>query len=985
MNLVNFSTAIHRLARLSAANPGSDAALRRAPTLKTMLIGIASAFSQAGKDPSLPQSLSNVTWSIATLRIVDTRILELAASLAVLNMKDFKNFELSSLLWSYAKLGTADSMVAVVGPLFRAATNRLIACSKGAGFRSLATAAWAFATARQASQRLFRCISQEACTCLSTANSQEMANLIWACSTVGHKDEVLFNCVAQECVPRLEEFKAQELSNTFWGFASNDFYHEAFFQKALALAQDLHLQPQHMANIIWAAARLKRKHPASRAAVLRLIPKCGKGINAFKPQEIASVAQGVAKIFTPEAETGKLPHLSTPEFLSQFPVPPQVLQLFAVFAPLLRDYISVFSDQSLANLISSFGMLGLHFNQELVAVLEHQVMTRAPAMDNALLITVLRACTQSPQLFRLEGLLATRIGTVITQLKDKELRSLDFTRSVKLGVPCRDEEPSAADLLRWCQEVSGNAQAGVGRSARAAACANFSSWAPQDNSSHRGPPAQQRQNSEAGQPGSSFGSRNDDFQQARARVHDFDHRPRNDDFQQAGDQGFLFKQKSVDFQQARDQGFSSSPRNDDLQQAGHQGFGFRPRNDDFQQAQSQNFRQSNPPLNNQRFDIFRQSQPNNIFNHHQQQPQNPSHSAGTQLDMFAQFSEQSFHEQSSSRGYAEDVFNGSGIPAPGHWANARIGSAPGLHEVSGADQHVNGYGYPQQQMPLRRDPAPPQSSQAMHLYPPQDEPHFQSDLLGHISEQQSHQMRQLQQLQESNQMRQLQQLQELERLLRSVGQNVNEPLQTAHQNHPGSPSYIPAEPQLAPVPVAQSSWFPKPKSCIPPPFLPPPAPSFAPEVAWSHASSQPELLPLTRRNELDSAISWKNDPLLEDEDDHFDSNQPAGVPRLDTAMSWKRDPLIEDEDDLLDFHWPAGVPRVETGDVGFGSSSAHFYQHRKDDLLDFHWPAGVPRIETGDVGFGTSSAHFNHHRKDPIDEDLLDFQWGGDESRHAQL
>ncbi|CAE8646511.1 unnamed protein product, partial [Polarella glacialis] len=426
---------------------------------------------------------------------------------------------------------------------------------------------------------------------------------------------------------------------------------------------------------MWAAARLKRKHPASRAAVLRLIPQCLQCINAFKPQEIASVAQGVAKIFTPEAETGKLPHLSTPEFLSQFPVPPQVLQLFAVFAPLFKDYISVFSDQSLANLISSFGMLGLHFNQELVAVLEHQVMTRAPAMDNALLITALRACTQSPQLFRLEGFLATRIGTVITQLKNKELRSLDFTRSVKLGIPCRDEEPSAADLLRWCQEVSGNAQAGAGRSTHAAA---FNSWAPQ-----------------AGQPQT---SRNDDFQQARARVQDFDHRPRNDDFQQAENQGFLLRQRHDDFQQARDQGFSSRQRDDDLQQARHQGFGFRPRNDDFQQAQSQNFRHSNPPMNNQR------------FNHHQQQPQNPSHSAGTQFDMFAQISEQNFHAQNAR----------SGIPAPGHWANARIGSAPGLHELSGADQHVNGHGYPQQQMPLRRDLAPPQSSQAMHLYPPQD-------------------------------------------------------------------------------------------------------------------------------------------------------------------------------------------------------------------------------------------------------------------------
>eukprot|EP00435_Cladocopium_sp_Y103_P016967 s907_g4.t1 len=272
------------------------------PVMKLLLASIATAFCAVEEDPSLPQSLSNITWSLATLRIVDYKVLEMAGTLAIANMKDFKAFELASLLWSFAKLGCADTMTPVVSPLFRAATGRLMACMNGAGFRSLATAAWAFATARQASQRLFRAIAKEVQTCLPTANSQELANIVWAYGTVGHRDDQLFRIIAEECVRRLDEFKTQELSNTFWGFASNDFHHEAFYQKALLIAQGMQLQPQHVANILWAAARLHRKHPAARQAALHMVPACLGFLTSFKPQEVASTAHAVAKIFSAEAD-----------------------------------------------------------------------------------------------------------------------------------------------------------------------------------------------------------------------------------------------------------------------------------------------------------------------------------------------------------------------------------------------------------------------------------------------------------------------------------------------------------------------------------------------------------------------------------------------------------------------------------------------------------------------------------------------------------
>lgn len=446
MNLVNLSTSLHRLAKLSVVTPHSDRMLRQSPIMKLLLASIATAFCAVEQDPSLPQSLSNITWSLATLRIIDYKVLELAGNLAVANMKDFKAFELASLLWSFAKLGTADTMTPVVSPLFRAATGRLMACVPGAGFRSLATAAWAFATARQASQRLFRAIAKEVQTCLPTANSQELANIVWAYGTVGHRDDQLFRMIAEECVPRLEEFKTQELSNTFWGFASNDFHHEAFYHKALLLAQGMQLQPQHVANILWAAARLQRKHPAARQAALHMVPGCLGFLTSFKPQEVASTAHAVAKIFSAEADGC--------EFHGQPMIPLQISMFFSAITPWCQEHIESFSDQSLANIVSSFGMLRINLHPSFLASVERQVLERLKASDYAALVVFFRATVQCPQLARLEAQLAATLAQELVNFKSKELRSLAFTRSLKLGIVHQDTEPNVEELHRWCVELA---------------------------------------------------------------------------------------------------------------------------------------------------------------------------------------------------------------------------------------------------------------------------------------------------------------------------------------------------------------------------------------------------------------------------------------------------------------------------------------------------------------------------------------------------
>jgi len=359
MNLVNLSTAIHRLAKLTANDPREQAQLQQHPTMAELLQAITTAFARLDAVEVQPQSLSNVAWSLAAMRLLDRSLIQVVTQLAVANITCFKPFELSTMLWALAKLGSMPHAKSwSTKPVFHAAAAHIMKQMQHFGFRCLATTAWAFATAKQRHARLFRSIAAQMVPMVHVANCQEMANTAWAFGTADFHDDQLFTELAEKALLRLDEFKPQELSNMLWGFATNSFFHEAFYASASVMAQHMDLQAQHLANILWAFACVRSKHPVTQATALALLPHCTRQLDTFKPQEVSSTALAVAKSFGHDADhveqrTTKVGMHGT---VRPPTVPPPVRAFFDAATPWALARLNEFSAQSLANTVSAYTM-----------------------------------------------------------------------------------------------------------------------------------------------------------------------------------------------------------------------------------------------------------------------------------------------------------------------------------------------------------------------------------------------------------------------------------------------------------------------------------------------------------------------------------------------------------------------------------------------------------------------------------------------------
>lgn len=183
MNIVNLSTALHRLARLTAGSAAEQMALRHHPALGRLLVGIRAALprAQASTNPPQCQAWSNIMWSLATLEVVDLPLLEMASALAFQHASVFKSFELTAVLWALARLGAVDAMLRrCTEPLFRFAAGHIPAHVEEYTFRCLVMAAWAFAMDEHYDDRLFCSIAAQMVPGLYAASGQELANTAFA-------------------------------------------------------------------------------------------------------------------------------------------------------------------------------------------------------------------------------------------------------------------------------------------------------------------------------------------------------------------------------------------------------------------------------------------------------------------------------------------------------------------------------------------------------------------------------------------------------------------------------------------------------------------------------------------------------------------------------------------------------------------------------------------------------------------------------------
>ncbi|CAJ1450824.1 unnamed protein product, partial [Effrenium voratum] len=452
MNLVNLSTAIHRVAKIAGTDPWQQGQLRRNANLEALLNSVCTALNVVEATEVQPQSVSNVVWSLATLRIVHRPLLQVISLVCVSNMAQFKSFELSTTLWALAKLGSLEDAAPVDKAVFYAAATHIHNNVNEFGFRCLATTAWAFATARQRHARLFRSMAAAMLPAAAGANCQEMANTAWAFGTADFHDDALFHELAEQAMHRLEEFKPQEISNMLWGFATNSFFHEAFYARASQVAQKMDLQSQHLANILWAFARVRPKHPLTLQTVLSLLPLCTQQLQTFKPQEVSSTLLATAKAVGNADDMA--PMSATLDNFRQ-----EVLDFFHACLPWVVARLRDFSEQSLANSVSAYAMVPVRGSDTLVDCAGKEVLKRHKDLDVNALVHLLKGFTLVPtsnSSVQVVKALAEGVSAQLDRVRAQEMQSLG--RLLNRGGQPRelDREEIRARLVALAQSVQLN-------------------------------------------------------------------------------------------------------------------------------------------------------------------------------------------------------------------------------------------------------------------------------------------------------------------------------------------------------------------------------------------------------------------------------------------------------------------------------------------------------------------------------------------------
>jgi hypothetical protein len=238
MNLVNISTALHRLAKITAEDNDAQAVVCASQTAWLLAKAAQAAIKRSVANSAKPhaQALSNATWSLAAMGVVNMDFLQTVVVVAHAQLSFFKPFELSSILWAFAKLGDVDPVVRVCsGPLFTAAARTIKERTHEFSYRCLVMSAWAFASLGMRDVALFRSIADQMVHNTHEASCSELAQTAWAFGMVSIRDDALFAKMAESARQRLRGFKKQELADLIWSCDVVGFYDARLFEASAAL------------------------------------------------------------------------------------------------------------------------------------------------------------------------------------------------------------------------------------------------------------------------------------------------------------------------------------------------------------------------------------------------------------------------------------------------------------------------------------------------------------------------------------------------------------------------------------------------------------------------------------------------------------------------------------------------------------------------------------------------------------------------------
>lgn len=276
MNGVNLATALHRIARRcvesegECASPAAQQAINEVlshPAFPALLEAVErqSAASlrverREAEDAPMPaQCASIVAWSLAWLNLRQPKLFEVLGELASSCLEGFKPYEVTNMLWAYAKLEEWNLS------LLRAVVRRLRDRQR-----------WEF---------------KAQCLCVAA----------WSLTKMKWRDEDLFQSMAEELSGQATLLKPQEISNTLWAYGKQQLAHSGLFEalgwSAFELVWQARFKPEELATCLSAFARVGIPHPKLFHNAMNVVIR---RVQDFSPKQLATVLDAYAR-FPPGA------------------------------------------------------------------------------------------------------------------------------------------------------------------------------------------------------------------------------------------------------------------------------------------------------------------------------------------------------------------------------------------------------------------------------------------------------------------------------------------------------------------------------------------------------------------------------------------------------------------------------------------------------------------------------------------------------------
>jgi len=339
----------------------------------------------SGGSPPQYQVLSNMVWSMAMLDIRDEAALWLAAEIAGEHLSDSKPFELSAMLWAFAKLGQADaSLHRCSAELFQHAADHVMENLGKFPFRCLLVMVSAFSTARCCDVQVFRGLASQMCPEVHTANCQDLAAACVAFADHDIRHDRLFSEIAQRSIARMNDFKVPDLLNVACSFARNGFYHKAFLEGAAALMLRIDLSESQWCLFVCAVSAVQPRHPATRKVILTLLPRVTKLVSTLRHQDLAALVCAVGTCFAVSSDGARSKEM-----------PAEAFGFFSASVGLVHERSSAFGDVELAAIAGAISLVNFDEQSCLYPFLAELAAARADVMDTEALLIFMWVLSRS--------------------------------------------------------------------------------------------------------------------------------------------------------------------------------------------------------------------------------------------------------------------------------------------------------------------------------------------------------------------------------------------------------------------------------------------------------------------------------------------------------------------------------------------------------------------------------------------------------------